>query len=120
MMRWQPLRFVLVGGLNTAIAYALYALFVALGWPVAAASLGSLLLSVPIGFLTQGTMVFGGARARQLPRFIAAWALIYLANVAALWMLMRLGLNAYAAGAVALVPITVLSFVLQRGFVFGR
>ena len=110
----------LVGGLNSATAYALYALFVALGWPVAAASLGSLLLNVPIGFLTQGSMVFGGARARQFPRFVAAWVAIYLANVATLWLLMRLGLNAYAAGAVAIVPITALSFVLQRRFVFGR
>lgn len=119
LWRHRFLRFLVVGGLNTAFAYGSYAALLALGWPYAAASAGSLLLGLLFSFFTQGRLVFGNGELRQLPRFVACWLLLYALNVGVIAGLVRLGLGPYAAGALALVPMAVGSYLVQRHLVFG-
>lgn len=115
----QMLRFTIVGLLNTAASYGVYALLLALGQHFSTASLCSLVFGVFLSFATQGRFVFGRTGIDRFPRFVAAWALLYFANIALIGALQQLGFNAYLGGALALVPITGLSFLLQRHFVFS-
>ena len=62
--------------------------------------------------------MFGPGGRGSFARFVAGWGVIYLFNVAFIALLIRLGLNAYAAGAVALVPVAAASYLLQKLFVF--
>jgi putative flippase GtrA len=116
--RWQFLKFGLIGVFNTGWSYLLYALFLYLGMNYGPASLLTILLSIGVGFLTQGTLVFGGATRRALPRFIAVWVVIYGLYLLVVALAQRLGINNYIGGLIATPMVACLSYVLQSRFVF--
>lgn len=118
MVRGQLVRFGLVGVLNTGFSYAIYAALLALGLPYAAANLGALLIGIVFSFRTQGRLVFLNDDKQRFLRFVAVWAAIYVVNVTLIGLFVSFGVGAYAAGAVALGPIVLLSFVAQKYFVF--
>ena len=115
----QWLRFIAVGVLNTSFSYGVYAVLLWLGLNFVAANFGAVLLGIIFSFRTQGTYVFGSSRWGRLRRFVPVWGVIFLLNICVIALLLRFGLNAYVAGAVALVPITLLSYLLQKFFVFA-
>lgn len=115
----QILRFLVVGSFNTAASYGAYVLLLALGLHFSLASFGSLVFGILLSFTTQGRFVFGNSSVSRFPRFVAVWAVLYLANIALIGAFERVGINPYLGGALALVPITTLSFLLQRHFVFS-
>jgi len=114
----QPVKFALVGLLNTGWSYLLYAAFLYLGLNYWLASLLTIVLSVGVGFLTQGNLVFGGATRKALPRFIAVWVLIYAVYLAVVSVAQYGGINNYLGGLIATPLVAVLSYILQRRFVF--
>ncbi|MBL8352953.1 MAG: GtrA family protein [Burkholderiaceae bacterium] len=113
------LRFLLVGVLNTGFSYSLYTLLLWSGLHFAAANLCATLAGIAFSFRTQGALVFGSHDWRLLRRFVPVWIGIYAVNVGIIALLVRADLNAYAAGAVALPPTVLLSFLLQKRFVFA-
>jgi putative flippase GtrA len=112
----QFVRFLVVGVLNTAFGYGLFALFTwfGLAYPLAT------ILGVLFTFQTTGRMVFSNSRGSLLWRFAAVYGIIYLLNVAAVALLLRAGINVYLANALAIPPLVVCSFILQRLFVFNK
>lgn len=119
VLTFEFVRFLLVGTLNTAFSYGVYALLLFIGWPYVAANLGAVLLGILFSFTTQGRLVFGNREGHLLQRFAACWALIWAVNALLITLLVHAGLSAYAAGAVALVPTTVVSYFVQKLLVFG-
>ena len=116
--RW--FRFGLAGALNTAFGYGAYALLLALGLHYALANLGALALGVCFSFRTHAMLVFGQAHGRAFGRHVLGWLVLYAVNVAAIAVLLRAGLGPYAAGALCVAPLAVLSYLVQRHFVFRR
>ena len=119
VLKYQFVKFLLVGGLNTGFSYGIYAALLYLGLDYVIANLGALLLGILFSFRTQGQLVFGNHDGRLIFRFAAAWGAIWLANIALISVLIHAGVNAYWAGALALVPITVASYFVQKFVVFG-
>jgi putative flippase GtrA len=76
------------------------------------------ILGVAFNFQSTGRLVFGGALAERLPSFLVVYGLGYAVNVGAVAILLSLGLNVYAANALIIVPLALLTFLLQRRFVF--
>lgn len=114
----QFLRFLVVGGLNTLFGYGLFAGFTWIGmqYPVAIAL--ATVLGVLFNYQTTGRLVFSGPGRGRLWRFFAVYGLVYVLNVAAVAVLLRAGVNVYLANALAIPPLVVVSFLLQRSFVF--
>ncbi|WP_376850513.1 GtrA family protein [Caenimonas terrae] len=112
------MRFLLVGGLNTLVGYGLFALFTwtGLSYPLAIAL--ATVLGVAFNFQSTGRLVFGGAPLGRLGRFVGAYVVTYLLNVAAVAGLLALGLNVYLANAAVIVPLAIVTYFLQRTFVF--
>ena len=119
ILRHQIVRFLLVGTLNTCVAYAAYACLLYAGFPYAAASLGALVLGLLFSFRTQGALVFGNRDSRLFFRFAACWGAIYLLNTLVIGSLILIGFNAYGAGALAMVPVTLFSYLMQKFLVFN-
>lgn len=119
ILSFQFVRFLLVGGLNTGFSYAVYAALLFMGLNYVMANLGALLLGILFSFRTQGRLVFDNRDCRLIFRFAAVWGLIFLVNILLISVLIHSGLNAYWAGALAMVPITVISYFVQKFFVFG-
>ena len=118
MISSPKVRFMLVGVVNTAFSFGLYLLFVYLGLHFATANLLATLAGILFSFRTQGRFVFGDTRWSRLFRFFPLWVALYAFNVLLIALFSRLELNAYEAGALALLPTVALSYFLQRHFVF--
>jgi len=119
LLALRPVRFLVVGGFNTAFSYAIYVILLYAGLPYALANLCALLLGILFSFRTQGALVFGNRDGSLIWRFAGAWGVIYIFNIGLIGLLMRAGLNAYTAGAVALPFTSVLSYFIQKRVVFG-
>ena len=119
LLQRQFVRFLLVGSMNTAFSYGLYATFLWLGLHFAVANGLAFVISLLFSFRTQGALVFRNTDTSMFLRFVLVWVGIYLINIALIGGLMSLGLNAHVAGAIALVPVTLLSYLLQKFAVFG-
>lgn len=119
MLNSQLFRFLLVGGLNTIVGYALFAALVWAGLPYPGAIALATVLGVAFNFQSTGRLVFGGAPLSQLWRFAAVYAAVYLINVASVALLLRIGLNVYVANGLVILPLALIAFAMQRRFVFG-
>lgn len=118
LLNVQFVRFLLVGVLNTGFSYAVYALLLFAGLSYAPANFGAALLGIVFSFRTQGSFVFRNRDPRLIVRFAIFWLVIFLFNIGLIAGFVHLGFNAYAAGALALVPVVLASFVVQKFLVF--
>jgi putative flippase GtrA len=114
----QFARFLVVGAINTIFGYSVFAVFIWAGLAYPAAIGLATILGVAFNFQSTGRLVFGGALAERLPSFLVVYGLGYAVNVGAVAILLSLGLNVYAANAVTIAPLAMLTFLLQRRFVF--
>ena len=73
-----------------------------------------------MGFVTQGHFVFRKFEARRFPLFVVSWLALWVLNVLLIAALLpHVDGNAYVAGAIAMVFIVALSFLVQKHLVFG-
>ena len=117
----QFVLFLVMGGINTVFYYALYSLLIYAGLHYAVAVGIATVCGVLFNFQTFGRVVFKDFQRRLLGRFIGVYGIVYAANVAGLKMLETVGLeNKYIAGAVLVLPVALLGYVLNKRFVFNR
>ena len=112
-------RFLLVGGINAVFAYAVYAFFLMLGLGYALASFMSLIDGNLFSFKTHGTFVFNNTANGLFFRYAIFWFLMYLCNLALVRQMLIFGLDAYTAGALAMPPVVLISYLVQKYFIFN-
>ena len=112
------LRFLAVGGLNTAFGYISYALFVLAGAPLWLAVVGSTILALLFNFVSYGGIVFGGASPHLLPRFLIFYSGIGALNFVLLRSITGFGVGPLWAQAILLPLLAIVGFVGMRRFVF--
>jgi putative flippase GtrA len=83
-------RFGFAGAVNTVFGFAVYAGLVVAGLPPAVALLVATIAGVFFNFVSFGRLAFRRLEAKRLPRFLAAYAVIYVANLALLESVRRL------------------------------
>ena len=112
-------RFLLVGLLNTAVGYALFALFLLASDSTLVAAVGSTVLGALFNFRSIGALVFGD-RNGVLGRFLTVYAVQCLANIALLRLAAAAGVGPLIAEILILPLLAVASFLAMRGLVFAR
>jgi putative flippase GtrA len=124
MMRRQLLRFLAVGVLNTAVGLGtIFALKAVAGWPDVPANIGGYVLGLMVSFVLNRRWTFAhrGDWRGALARFLAVFGVAYTANLVAFLALRdRLGVNPYAAHALAMVVYTAIFFVGSRSIAFRQ
>lgn len=116
----HAIRYLVVGTLNTAFSYLIYAICLYVGFRFQFANLIALILGIFFSFKTQGRFVFQNPSNRLFGRYVISWVVIYLASIFLIGQIINLGINAYWAGVFAL-PFSVgLSYLAQKYFVFYR
>ena len=111
-------RFVLTGLLNTGFGYASYALLVLTGMPLWLAVAGSTTLAIVFNFYSYGGLVFGNTSSQVMPRFLAFYVALGVANFGLLRLLGALGFGPLLAQAILLPVLALLGFFGMRAFVF--
>ena len=113
-------KFLFVGGLNTAFGYFIYSLFLYIGFHYALASLFATILGVLFNFKTTGIFVFQSRDNKLLVSFFMVYAVVYGLNIVCLKVFDLFNINLYMAGLVLLLPMAVVSFILMKRFVFKK
>jgi putative flippase GtrA len=119
MIRWQFVRFLFVGALNTLFGYAVFAGLVLAGLPPMPALVLTYVVGVLFNFYTTRRFVFAArGDAAALLRFIAAYVLIYFFNLV-LYTLIERGVGKPLLAQALCVPVVaVFSFLLFKFQVF--
>lgn len=113
------MRFLIVGGLNTAAAYGFYAACVAIGLHHQAALGVSWVLSTTFNFFSYGHLVFRNGDLRLVFRFFACYLLVLVVNATCLEVLVRLEAGPYLGQMLAIPLVAGTAYALQRFLVFG-
>lgn len=114
----QPVKFLLVGGLNTALCYLVYAGAIYLGFVYYFSSLIALAFGVVVSFFAQGRLVFQASLKGRFWRFVLMWGVLYLVNIVFIRLIAAFGIDYYFAGLVAAIPVVAISFLLQKFYIF--
>jgi putative flippase GtrA len=112
-------RFLVVGGLNTAFGYGVFALFIVMGIHYAIAALLGTVLGILFNFKTTGMLVFRSHDNALIAKFFAVYGVNYLIGVLILKTFKALGVHVLVTAALSILPMAALSFLLMRRFVFG-
>jgi putative flippase GtrA len=115
----QFVKFVAVGVLNTAWGYGLFAFLIFIDLHFTVASFLSMVLGILFNYFTSGKLVFANTSSKAFLRYWIMYGGLYLWGIAWLWLLMQIGFSAYTAGALMLAPNALISFFLQKRFVFA-
>jgi putative flippase GtrA len=116
----QFIRFLITGVINTGFSYVLYSLLLFLGFEYKLANFIALILGVVFSFTTQSKFVFYNKSFGLLFNFTICWLIIYAFNIFLIGKLIEINFNAYQAGAITLIPITVFSYFMQKLLVFKK
>ena len=118
--RWQFVRFIGVGIINTVFGYSLFVLFIFSGLHYVWASFFGTVLGVIFNFFTTGRLVFNNLDHSRLPWFFGVYGITFVFGIAGLSFLDGWGIDMYRAGLVMIPPSAIVSFALNRKFVFGE
>lgn len=113
-------KFLIVGGLNTALTYLIWAFFIFLGLGYFLASTFTFAIGLVINFKSQAKFVFDSKSNRPFFLYVICWLIIYLVYLGLLRLLISLGVDTYLAGAISTPPVAVLSFLVLRHIVFRK
>lgn len=121
-MTLQPMevvRFGIAGMVNTAFGFGVYSGLVLLGVVPSIALFVATVIGVLFNFLTFGGFTFRRLDAHRLPRFLVAYALIYLFNLALLEGLRAAtGLGPIVAQLACLVLVAPTAYLVLKAKVF--
>jgi putative flippase GtrA len=114
----QLIRFGFSGVLNTLFGYALFLLLLKCGIHAAVALIVVPLAGIAFNFQTSRRLVFQSGGNGLLIRFVVVYLVLLSVNYAAFMTLRLFGLADWAVQGLLVVPMALLSFVMQRTMVF--
>jgi putative flippase GtrA len=113
------LKFLIIGGLNTAFGYLSFCVFTFLLGNAYTSVVLSTVSGVLFNFKTYGSLVFKSHDNSRIFRFFASYLFLIGIQMILLKWLNFLGItNPYLAVAILILPMSALSFVILRKFVF--
>lgn len=117
----KRLRFLFVGGLNTAVGYGFYAFFIFIMLNPYVATTFSTILGVINSYFWNKYFTFRKPKKSisEVFRFILVYLICYIANLGLVYMFVDLwGMNSYLSGAICLLITTLISYFGHNLFSF--
>lgn len=118
LIKIKFVKFLIVGFINTIFGYGLFSFFIWVGLHYSLSAFFSTILGVLFNFKTISTLVYNSNDNSLIIKFFGVYGIIYILNIAGIYLLNLYGLNAYISGAVLILPLTILSFLLNKKLVF--
>jgi len=114
------IKFLLVGALNTVFGYSVFALFIFFNVHYSVSLLIATILGVIFNFKTIGIIVFKNQDNKLIFKFVCIYVIYYFLNLLGLKILNIYSVSNYIGQAVLVLPLSVLSYLLFKKFVFTR
>jgi putative flippase GtrA len=115
------IKFLVTGGLNTLFGYCMFTLFTYLTNHPSLSLVLATIFGVLFNFKTYSRFVFQSKDNSRLFRFLGAYIFLTTLQIVLLKGLNYLGIkDPYLAGAILVLPMALLSFILLRKFVFHQ
>ena len=112
------IRYLLVGAVNTAFGYSVFALLIFIGWHYSIALFFATVAGIFFNFQTFGILVFRKRDWRLIWKFLAVYGILYGINVFLVFLVLLFLRNVYVANAIAIIFIAGLGYFLNRHFVY--
>ena len=120
-MNKEFVRFIIIGIINTIFYYALFSSLIYLNFDYKLAVLIATVIGVFFSFRNFGKYVFDNQNKSLIYRFVFNYILIYFFNIYIIGLMNEILLfSFYTAGFVALFPSTLITYMLNKYFVFNK
>jgi putative flippase GtrA len=116
--RQQFVRFILVGGLNTLLGFAIYSAAILIGGSVLLALAASNAAGIVFNFVTTGGYVFRSMVLARFPHFASVYLVMFLCNSMLIRWLSPIIPDPIIAQSILTLPMTLISYVLLKRLVF--
>lgn len=113
-------KYVTVGTLNTIFGYGVFSSLIFLGLHYPYAVILGTIISVMFNFNTIGRLVFKNYNHKLITRFVLVYTIIAALNIILLEVAVSHHISVYLAGAILLMPLGSLSFILNKTLVFKQ
>ncbi|MDZ8257299.1 GtrA family protein [Nostoc sp. ChiQUE01b] len=113
-------KFLIVGAINTLFGYLIFTILILLNIRYESAALISTMCGVLFNFKTTGLIVFKNKKNTLIFKFIGVYAIIYLLQIFLLKQFLNHKINIFIAEALILLPLALLSYILNKIFVFSK
>lgn len=120
MLKKQFINFILIGIVNTIFGYTMYAIFISLGFNYIISVLFATILGILFNFKTIGKFVFDSHDNNLILKFFLVYTVVFLVNIAIIKVFKYYGNNEYVSGLIAIVPCSIISFILNKYYVFRK
>ena len=111
-------KYLIVGGVNTAFGYSVFAILVFFGFHYSLAVLIATILGVLFNFQSYGRLVFKNHSWHFLGRYITTYIFIYFVNLLLLLLFDLLVSNLYISGLMVIPFIAYLGYFLNKRYVW--
>ena len=115
-----PLKFIVVGGINTIFGYGIYWGLLQLDVYFTIAAFFSTLLGIIFNFFTIGRLVFQSKNNALFYKFVFVYGFLYLLSIAGISFIHDFNVSYEIAGAIMIMPSAIISFVLNKNLVFKK
>ena len=118
----KPVKFLVVGAVNTVFGYSCYAGLLFIGLHYSLAALFGTLLGIAFNYLSTSRYVFNASSASssRVIRFVLVYCLHYFINISCLWLLEQRGFNPYLSGLILIIPMAIVSYLLLNHLVYNE
>ena len=120
LLRKQIIRFIVTGIINTLVYYLLYSLLIFMRIDYKIAVFLATAAGAFFSFATFRRYVFEHSSRYAMYKFLLLYTGLYVANVGLIYLFQKIVENYYISGFVATLCCAVLSFVLNKRYVFCR
>jgi putative flippase GtrA len=118
VLKKQIINFILIGIVNTLVGFSLYALFIFIGIKYIGAVLLATILGVLFNYITIGKFVFNTQDNTSIIKFSLVYTIVFFINIIVIKVFKAYNFNDYIAGFFALIPASIISFALNKYYVF--
>ena len=114
----QVLRFIFIGMINTLFGYMIFSLFIFIHFTSSLAIIGASIIGIIFNFNTLGRYVFHKPNKHLIFKFISAYFILTIFNITLQKSLHLMISSDYLSGFFSIVITAVLSFLINKHFVF--
>lgn len=113
-------KYLIVGFLNTIFGYGVFSFLIYMNFHYSVAVFLATILGVLFNFKSYGKFVFENNSWKNLWKFVVLYTILYLINIALIYILSKYGLNIYLSGLLALIPIVLIGYIFNKRFVYEK